>query len=127
MAKAPGPVTIVTGGSRGIGLAIAATLARDDHRLVLVARDVDRLAQAASTLQAAGADVATYAADLAEQGAADDVIRATEAHFGLPDIVINNAGTAPSDKVEKTTAEMMQQAYLKHLQSLTTDQLKAKL
>ena len=115
MAKAPGPVTIVTGGSRGIGLAIAATLARDDHRLVLVARDVDRLAQAASTLQAAGADVATYAADLAEQGAADDVIRATEAHFGLPDIVINNAGTAPSDKVEKTTAEMMQQAFDLHV------------
>lgn len=115
MARAPGPVTIVTGSSRGIGLAIAAALARDGHRLVLVARDGDRLAEAASKLQNVGADVATYAADLGQPNSVDDVIRATEEHFGPPDVVVNNAGTAPSDKIEATTAAMMHEAFALHV------------
>ena len=54
MAEAPitAPITIVTGSNRGIGRAIATALAKDGHRLVLVARDQQRLDQVAAELRA---------------------------------------------------------------------------
>ena len=55
-APADHPVTIVTGASRGIGRAIAEALAAADHRLVLTARDVTRLADVADALAARGAE-----------------------------------------------------------------------
>ena len=115
MAPAPGPVTVVTGSSRGIGFAVAEALAADGHRLVLVARNEDRLQEAAASLLATGAKVATYATDLQHEGAADDVIRATEKHFGHPDVIVNNAGTAPSDKIESTSAESVAEAFALHV------------
>ena len=115
MASTEAPVTIVTGSSRGIGRAIATALAADGHRLVLVARDGGRLDEVAAELQGAGGDVATFAVDLRDPDAAGNVITATERHFGTPDHVVNNAGTAPSDKVENTTAEMMQEAFDLHV------------
>jgi len=115
MASPEAPVTIVTGSSRGIGRAIAGALARDGHRLVLVARDGGRLDEVAAELQALGGDVATFVADLRAEDAAANVLAATERHFGTPDAVVSNAGTAPSDKVENTSAEMMQEAFDLHV------------
>jgi NAD(P)-dependent dehydrogenase (short-subunit alcohol dehydrogenase family) len=109
------PVTIVTGASRGIGRAAAAALAADGHRLVLVARSEPALATAADELQRAGAQVATFVGDLREAGTVDEVVAATERHFGPPDVVVNNAGTAPSGKVEHTTADMTQEAFDLHV------------
>ena len=115
MATSDAPVTIVTGSSRGIGSAIARALAADGHRLVLEARNEQRLDEVAAALQQDGAEVATYAADLREADAAAAVIQATERHFGAPDVVVNNAGTAPSDKVESTTAAKLAEAFDLHV------------
>ena len=115
MAASDAPVTIVTGSSRGIGSAIARALAADGHRLVLVARNEQRLDEVAAALQQDGAEVATYAADLRDADAAAAVIHATERHFGAPDVVVNNAGTAPSDKVENTTTAQLQEAFDLHV------------
>lgn len=115
MTSPDAPVTIVTGSSRGIGRAIAGALASAGHRLVLVARDAARLDEVAAELQADGADVATFAADLRAPDATADVVAATERHFGPPDNIVSNAGTAPSDKVENTTPEMMQEAFDLHV------------
>ncbi|MCK5940322.1 MAG: SDR family oxidoreductase [Planctomycetes bacterium] len=115
MAPPAAPVTIVTGSSRGIGRAIAGALGRDGHRLVLVARDGDRLDQAAAELQRDGVDVATFVCDLREADAVERVLAATERHFGTPDVVVSNAGTAPSDKIENTTTAMMQEAFDLHV------------
>lgn len=109
------PVTIVTGASRGIGKAIATALARDGHRLVLVARDADSLDDVAVTLGAARADVATFAIDLRDEAAPAAVVAAAERHFGPPSTIVSNAGTAPADKVENTTAEMLRLTFDLHV------------
>jgi NAD(P)-dependent dehydrogenase (short-subunit alcohol dehydrogenase family) len=78
---------IVTGGSAGIGLAIARRLAQDGHDLVLVARNEDRLATAAAEIQALGVDCRAAALDVRDGDAVNGLID------GLPEIdgVINNA------------------------------------
>lgn len=111
----PTPVTIVTGSSRGIGLAIAQTLAGAGHRLMLTARDGKALAMAADGLRAHGAVVATLAADLRDEAAAGAIVTATERELGPLTAVVSNAGTAPSDKVENTTPAMLREVFDLHV------------
>jgi NAD(P)-dependent dehydrogenase (short-subunit alcohol dehydrogenase family) len=87
-----GRVAVVTGGSSGIGAEMAGALGRAGARVVLVARDKDRLQAAAEGLRAEGAGAAWVSADLADRA---DVARAAdeaEAAFGAPDILVNCAG-----------------------------------
>ena len=70
-----GRVAVVTGGSSGIGEGMALALAGAGARVVLVARDKERLGAAADTMRAAGGEVAWVAADLALRG---EVSRAAE-------------------------------------------------
>ena len=109
------PVTIVTGASRGIGRSIAETLAAAGHRLMLTARDQGRLDELADGLRTRGAEVTTFAADLRQVAAVDEVVAATNSHFGSPTAVVNNAGTAPADKVENTSAQMVQETFDLHV------------
>ncbi|MFO1076884.1 MAG: SDR family oxidoreductase [Planctomycetota bacterium] len=108
-------MTIVTGGSRGIGLAIARAIARDGHRIVRVARAAARLQAAAAELTAAGGRVATAAVDLRAPDAVAQVVAAAERAFGPPTAVVNNAGTAPADKVENTTPDVLQETFDLHV------------
>lgn len=108
-------VTIVTGASRGIGLAIARILAAEGHRLLLVARDAERLDAAAATCAAAGGEVATFAVDLRDDAAPAAAVAAATRRFGPPTVVVDNAGTAPSDKVENTTADMVRDTFALHV------------
>jgi NAD(P)-dependent dehydrogenase (short-subunit alcohol dehydrogenase family) len=87
--KLSGKVAIVTGASRGIGRAIAETLAAEGARLVLVARSGDLLADLAASL---GAECLAHAADLREPGAADATVAAAVERFGAIDALVNNAG-----------------------------------
>jgi NAD(P)-dependent dehydrogenase (short-subunit alcohol dehydrogenase family) len=116
MAAAPeSPVAVVTGASRGIGRAIAAALAQTGHRLVLVARDAERLAAVAHELAGAGAHAVACPADLRAPSAVDEVLAAAERAFGPPQVIVNNAGTAPADKVENTTAAVLQEVLDLHI------------
>ena len=87
-----GRVAVVTGGSSGIGAEMAAALARAGARVVLVARDPERLGAAADGIRARGGQAAWVSADLASRAelarAADEAERA----FGPPDILVNCAG-----------------------------------
>jgi NAD(P)-dependent dehydrogenase (short-subunit alcohol dehydrogenase family) len=85
---------VVTGGSDGIGYAIAQAFAREGADLCLVARNADKLADAAAGLARNGAQVTTVAADL---GRPDGLQRAAAEIGGLGravDVLVNNAGTA---------------------------------
>lgn len=86
---------LVTGGSSGIGLAFARTLAEHGANLVLVARDDSRLEEVATQLRAGYAiDVETICADLADAAAVSRVAARIGADDKPCDIVVNNAGIA---------------------------------
>ncbi|MEU3191611.1 SDR family oxidoreductase [Streptomyces sp. NPDC006992] len=78
---------VVTGGSAGIGLAIARRLGRDGHEVVLAARDADRLAEAAGTLRAESITVRTAALDVRDP----DAVTALFEELPTVDGVVNNA------------------------------------
>src|SRR5205823_1101036 len=79
----------VTGASRGIGRAIAQTLAAEGMRLALVARSKDQLDDLAKSLKT---ECLVQAADLREPAAAAAVVEATMKKFGAIDVLVNNAG-----------------------------------
>jgi len=85
-------VAIVTGGSRGIGLAIARLLAEDGASVVVSGRDPGRLESAVRELEAVGAPVLAVAADAAKREDADRLVEASRERFGRIDVLVNNAG-----------------------------------
>ncbi len=85
-------IVLITGSSRGIGLAAAQSFVDEGCRLVLSGRSAATLAEAAATLRARGASVATHAADDTKPDEAAAVVQAAVAAFGGIDILINNVG-----------------------------------
>lgn len=88
-----GRVALVTGSTRGIGRAVAETLARAGARVAVTGRDAGRAEAVATEVAAAtGREVRGYAADLAEIAQATALVEAVERDFGQLDILVNNAG-----------------------------------
>ncbi len=88
----PDRAAIVTGASRGIGLAIAKLLAEQGYGLTLVARKPEGLARTAAELSDQGFEVAHHAANMSDE---DQIKAAVETHrerFGRLDVLVNNAG-----------------------------------
>jgi len=91
-------VAIVTGGSRGVGRAIAEALLREGAKVMITARDPKRLAATAAEMKRDGGEVRWHAADLEDDEAVRKMIEATIREFGHFDILVNNAGTVdPAD------------------------------
>jgi 3-oxoacyl-[acyl-carrier protein] reductase len=87
-----GKVAIVTGGTRGIGLAIARSLAEDGASVVVSGRDAARLDAAVKELESLGAPALGVAADATKREDADRLVEATRERFGRIDVLVNNAG-----------------------------------
>lgn len=87
-----GKVALVTGGSRGIGKAIAAQFVASGARVMIAARKADGLRAAADEI---GGDIATRVANAGDPEAARDTIAETIERFGSLDILVNNAATNP--------------------------------
>jgi 3-oxoacyl-[acyl-carrier protein] reductase len=87
-----GQVAVVTGGTRGIGLATVRLLAEAGASVVVSGRDEDRLEALARELEAAGAPFLTVAADAAKREDADRLVESTRERFGRIDVLVNNAG-----------------------------------
>jgi 3-oxoacyl-[acyl-carrier protein] reductase len=87
-----GRVAIVTGSSRGIGRAIASSLAEEGARLVVNGRGAEALKTVANDLTARGADVLAVAADVTSPEGCQQVFDRALERFGQVDILVNNAG-----------------------------------
>ena len=88
----PERAAVVTGASRGIGLALAETLADEGYALTVSARKPDTLEEAAERLRERGAEVEAVAANLADEGAAAEIVGRHRERFGRLDVLVNNAG-----------------------------------
>jgi NAD(P)-dependent dehydrogenase (short-subunit alcohol dehydrogenase family) len=96
--KLSGRTALITGSSKGIGLAVAQWFAREGVNVCLVARSTERLQQEAEALGGeTGVTVRTMAADLADAGAREEVFKA----FPDVDILVNNAGAIPGGTLDE--------------------------
>lgn len=95
MTDLTGKVAIVTGGSKGIGRAIALALAGAGADLSLAARGVDDLERAAKEVEALGRRAVAVPTDVSDREQVRALVDRTVADLGTVDILVNNAGAAP--------------------------------
>jgi 3-oxoacyl-[acyl-carrier protein] reductase len=104
-----GKVAVISGGSVGIGLAIAHALAEEGVELVLCARDEARVVERAKEIAARhGVRAVGIAADVSDAAAVQKVIQAAEKSFGGADILINNAGTGSNETIADASDDKWQ-------------------
>jgi len=103
-----GRIALVTGGSRGLGLAISRELGRLGARVILAARDEAELELARRDLESRGVRVSVIVCDLADRSAARRLVEQAVADHGRVDILINNAGiiqVGPAEHMETADFE----------------------
>jgi len=86
-------IALITGGSRGLGLAIARQICARGGKVALIARDAEELARAKTELDRLATDVLTIPCDLLESAQIQSAVQQMLQHFSKIDILINNAGT----------------------------------
>ena len=94
MPRFSGEVIVITGASSGIGRALAEELAAQGPKLVLAARNVERLEAAADACRRRGAEAIAVPTDVTSQAQCAALIEAAIARFGRLDVLVNNAGRA---------------------------------
>jgi 3-oxoacyl-[acyl-carrier protein] reductase len=130
--KLDGKIALVTGGSRGIGAAIAKRLAADGANVAITyTKGADAAASVVKEIERAGGKAIAIQADAADAVAVKAAVEKTFATFGRLDVLVNNAGTAIPKPFEEATLEEMDrvldinvrgvyvatQAALRHMQS----------
>jgi NAD(P)-dependent dehydrogenase (short-subunit alcohol dehydrogenase family) len=90
-----GKVAVVTGGSKGIGKAVATAFAEAGASVALAARGEEDLARAAKEVEAAGGEALPVATDVTDPAQVQALVERTVERFGTVDILVNNAGAAP--------------------------------
>ena len=130
--KLEGKIALITGGSRGIGAAIAKRLAADGAKVAITyTKGGDAAASVVKEIERAGGKAIAIQADAADVEAVKAAVEKTVATFGQLDVLVNNAGTALPKAFEETTLEEMDrvldinirgvfvatQAALKHMKS----------
>jgi len=97
-----GKLALITGGSRGIGAATGIALARAGASVILLARTQSSLENIANQISKEGGKVRFYSVDLSNSKSIVNVSQTIKTEFGIPDIIINNAGTGKWFFTEET-------------------------
>ncbi len=106
-----GKVALVTGGSKGIGKAVARELIQEGAKVAICARSKAELDAAATELgKKGGGEVFAVAGDLTKEADVKKIVDATVGHFGRIDILVNNAGAAPGGLLLDLTEEDWEKA-----------------
>jgi 3-oxoacyl-[acyl-carrier protein] reductase len=112
-------VALVTGGSRGIGKAVALALARGGVAVAINYRERDSEANAvAEAIRKSGGDAATFGADVSRGAAVQGMVHDVEERFGPIDILVNNAGMAAARGLDEITEEDFDRAIAINLKSV---------
>ena len=98
---------LVTGGSSGIGLAIARALGEDGYGVTVASRRPQKLEAAADELRSAGIDVQATPANMTEEEAVAGVVQAHRERFGRLDVLVNNAGVGIGEAMEGITTKYL--------------------
>ena len=113
-----GKNALITGGSAGIGLAIAECFVREGAGVAVVGRNAARLRTAEQSLRSPGAAVLTIQCNVCSKTEVVQMVRHVEDHFGHIDILVNNAGYFPSlTPIQETVDEEWDQTLLANLTS----------
>jgi 3-oxoacyl-[acyl-carrier protein] reductase len=130
--KLEGKIALITGGSRGIGAAIAKRLSADGANVAITyTKGAEAAASVVEEIERAGRKAIAIQADAADAEASKTAVEKTVASFGGLDVLVNNAGTAVPKRFEDTTLEELDrvidinvrgtfiatQAALKHMKS----------
>src|ERR1044071_368208 len=132
LSKLEGKIALITGGSRGIGAAIAKRLAADGANVAITyTKGADAAASVVKEIERTGRKAMAIQADATDASAVEAAVEKTIATFGRLDVLVNNAGTAIPKTFEETTLEELDrvidinvrgvlvttQAALKHMKS----------
>ena len=116
MLRLQNQVAIITGGSRGIGRAVAVALAREGARVGIAAvEDREALENVEKEITAAGADAIAVLANVARRGDVDRLVQSVIAKWGRIDILINNAGVLRLAPLENISEERWDETLAVHL------------
>src|SRR3982074_3569718 len=108
MSKLANKIALVTGGSRGIGAAVAKRLAADGANVAITyAKDAKAASAVVKAIERAGRKAIAIQADATDADAVAAAVEKTVATFGRLDVLVNNAGTAIPKAFEETTLEEM--------------------
>ncbi len=98
---------LVTGGSSGIGLAIARALGEEGYGVTVSARRAEKLEEAADGLRTNGADVEAVAANVAKEEEIKRLVAAHRERFGRLDVLVNNAGLGIGGPIEEAETKKL--------------------
>src|SRR5437870_1877703 len=106
--KLEGKIALITGGSRGIGAAVALRLAAEGANVAITyAKDAKAASAVVKAIERAGQKAIAIQADATDADAVEAAVEKTVATFGRLDVLVNNAGTAIPKRFEETTLEEM--------------------
>lgn len=106
-----GKTVFITGGSRGLGLAMAEEFARRGAQIAICARDEEELERARLTIEReAGGSVITFVCDVSDREQMESTVLKVQSHFGAIDVLVNNAGIIAVGPVENQNLEDFEEA-----------------